>query len=70
MRKKLSKGVVAAGSESFYEAFGANEEEFRIILAMPRDMILFKKHYEDSGETDAWRAMYSFILLVCMGALS
>ena len=26
---------------------------------MPRDMIMFRKFYEDSGETDAWKALYS-----------
>ena len=55
----VTKGVVAAGSEFFYKAFGADEEEFRTILAMPRDMIMFRKFYEDSGETDAWKALYS-----------
>ena len=26
---------------------------------MPRDMIMFRKFYEDSGETNAWKALYS-----------
>lgn len=54
----VTKGVVAAGSDFFYKAFGKDEDEYREILAMPRDMIMFRSHYEETGETDEWRKLY------------
>lgn len=54
----VTKGVVAAGSDFFYKAFGKDEDEYREILAMPRDMIMFRSHYEESGQTDEWRELY------------
>ena len=54
----VTKGVVAAGSDFFYKAFGNNVEEYYELLAMPRDMIMFRKLYEDSGDTEKWRILY------------
>ena len=54
----VTKGVVAAGSDFFYKAFGKDEDEYREILAMPRDMIMFRSHYEETGETEEWRKLY------------
>ena len=54
----VTKGVVAAGSEFFYTAFGSNLEEYMEILAMPRNMIIFRNHYKNSGETQKWLDLY------------
>ena len=34
-------------------------EKNKTILAMPRDLIMFRKFYEDSGDTAAWQELYS-----------
>ena len=54
----VTKGVVAAGTDFFYKAFGADLKEYKEILAMPRDLIMYRKYYEDNGETDAWKQLY------------
>ena len=33
--------------------------EAKTILAMPRDLIMFRKFYEDSGDTAAWQELHS-----------
>ena len=54
----VTKGVVAAGTDFFYKAFGNNVEEYMILLAMPRDLIMFRSYYEDNGTTQKWREEY------------
>ena len=39
---QVTKGVVAAGSSFFYKAFGNNLEEYHELLAMPRELIMFR----------------------------
>lgn len=55
---QVTKGVVAAGSSFFYKAFGNNLEEFNEILAMPRELIMFRSHFEADGTTAKWQALY------------
>lgn len=55
---QVTKGVVAAGSDFFYKAFGGTLEEYFEILAMPRDLIMFRYHFEENGTTDRWRELY------------
>ena len=55
---QVTKGVVAAGSSFFYKAFGNNLEEFYEILAMPRELIMFRSHFEGDGTTAKWQALY------------
>ena len=55
---QVTKGVVAAGSSFFYKAFGNNLEEFNEILAMPRELIMFRSHFEGDGTTPKWQALY------------
>lgn len=55
---QVTKGVVAAGSQFFYKAFGNSIDEYFEILAMPRDMIMFRKHFEENGMTDGWIKLY------------
>lgn len=55
---QVTKGVVAAGSNFFYKAFGSNLEEYFEILAMPREMIMFRSYFEENGTTAKWQAIY------------
>ena len=49
---------MAAGSSFFYKAFGNNLEEYFEILAMPRELIMFRSHFEENGTTAKWQALY------------
>lgn len=55
---QVTKGVVAAGSSFFYKAFGENLNEFFELLAMPRELIMFRSHFEENGITERWRSLY------------
>ena len=55
---QVTKGVVAAGSSFFYKAFGNNLEEYYEILAMPRELIMFRSHFEENGTTAKWQKLY------------
>lgn len=55
---QVTKGVVAAGSSFFYKAFGNNLEEYHEILAMPRELIMFRSYFEENGTTAKWQALY------------
>jgi len=55
---QVTKGVVAAGSSFFYKAFGNNLEEYYELLAMPRELIMFRSYFEESGTTAKWQALY------------
>lgn len=55
---QVTKGVVAAGTDFFYKAFGRNEEEYEMLLAMPRDLIMFRSHFEQEGTTEKWISEY------------
>ena len=55
---QVTNGVVAAGSDFFFKAFGKNLDEFHEILAMPRDLIMFRSHFEESGITAEWQQCY------------
>lgn len=55
---QVTKGVVAAGSNFFYKAFGNTLEEYFELLAMPRELIMFRHHFEENGTTAAWKKLY------------
>ena len=55
---QVTKGVVAAGSDFFYKAFGNTLEEYFELLAMPRELIMFRHHFEEDGTTAAWKKLY------------
>ncbi len=55
---QVTKGVVAAGSDFFYKAFGNTLEEFFELLAMPRELIMFRSHFENNGTTEEWKKLY------------
>lgn len=55
---QVTKGVVAAGSDFFYKAFGSNLDEYSELLAMPRELIMFRYHFEENGTTSKWQELY------------
>ena len=55
---QVTKGVVAAGSDFFYKAFGRDLNEYRELLAMPRELIMFRSHFEEDGTTGKWQVLY------------
>lgn len=55
---QVTKGVVAAGSSFFFKAFGNDIEEYLEILAMPREFIMFRSHFEKSGAASTWQYLY------------
>lgn len=55
---QVTKGVVAAGSDFFYKAFGKDVYEYLELLAMPREFIMFRSYFEDNGQTAEWRELY------------
>lgn len=55
---QVTKGVVAAGSSFFYKAFGNNLEEYFELLAMPRELIMFRSYFEENGTTVKWQTLY------------
>lgn len=55
---QVTKGVVAAGSDFFYKAFGNTLEEYFELLAMPRELIMFRYHFEENGTTAEWKKLY------------
>ena len=55
---QVTKGVVAAGSDFFYKAFGSSLDEFFELLAMPRELIMFRYHFEENGTTAEWQKLY------------
>lgn len=55
---QVTKGVVAAGSDFFYKAFGSTLEEYLELLAMPRELIMFRYHFEENGITAQWQELY------------
>lgn len=55
---QVTKGVVAAGSDFFYKAFGNTLEEYFELLAMPRELIMFRHHFEENGTTAEWKRLY------------
>ena len=55
---QVTKGVVAAGSDFFYKAFGSSLDEYFELLAMPRELIMFRYHFEGNGTTAQWQKLY------------
>ena len=55
---QVTKGVVAAGSSFFYKAFGNDLDEYFELLAMPRELIMFRSYFEENGTTAKWQKLY------------
>lgn len=55
---QVTKGVVAAGADFFYKAFGSTLDEYLELMAMPRELIMFRYHFENNGTTLEWQTLY------------
>jgi len=51
-------GVVGPGEEFFQKAFGRNVDEFKRIILMPDDYIIYRAMYELNGAAE-WKDIYS-----------
>lgn len=54
----VTNGVVGAGKSFFYKAFGKDLEEFKKILIMPEDYIVYRHESEENGKTSQWWKQY------------
>jgi len=54
----VTKGVVVKEIDFFYEAFGTNIKEYKIILNMPNEFIRFRKYFTNNGLITLWKKMY------------
>lgn len=52
---KPTMGVVGVGESYFYNAFGHNEDEFKLILSMPYDLLTYREFFKANGITDQWK---------------
>lgn len=57
----VSKGIVADGESFFYRAFGKDCDEFKKILSMPKDFIIYRAFYEKRGLTLQWETLYDLL---------
>lgn len=51
----VTNGVIAREKDFFMRAYGKDIKEFHEILTMPNEFIKYRKLFEESGLTDAWR---------------
>ncbi|MCI5179701.1 MAG: hypothetical protein D3911_10380 [Candidatus Electrothrix sp. AW3_4] len=49
-----TKGIVTVNPTFFYKAFGKDIEEYLDILMMPEYYILYRKKFEENGQTEKW----------------
>lgn len=54
----VTNGVVAKEQDFFYEAFGANVEEFFEILNLPDDFIRNRHFFRDNGLLNYWKDLF------------
>lgn len=54
----VTKGVVTKEADFFYKAFGEDLEGFHQILCMPRDYVVYRQYFENSGLKAEWYKEY------------
>ncbi|MBI4680061.1 MAG: hypothetical protein HY753_02315 [Nitrospirae bacterium] len=54
---QATHGVVSPGREFFHAAFGKNVEEFKKLLLMPDNYIIFRENHKNNGAAD-WAKIY------------
>ena len=54
----VTKGVVAAGKDFFYKAFGTTLNDYFELLNMPREMIMYRYYFEETGDAHKWQQFY------------
>ena len=55
-------GVVGPKRSYFSRSFGKTIDDFRLLLMMPEEYIVYRADYEDSGLTSMWLEMYKRLL--------
>jgi hypothetical protein len=55
----VTRGVIGDGKSFFYKAFGKDLEEYKKILLMPEDYIIYRFESEGNGKTDKWWSQFS-----------
>lgn len=53
-----TKGKIGRGKSFFYKAFGASEDEYKLLLYMPEPYILYRFFFEEIGYTQRWKEMF------------
>ena len=53
-----NKGRCGSRIQFFYKAFGNSLEEYLELLAMPRELIMFRSYFEENGTTAKWKTLY------------
>ena len=54
----VTKGIVAPGSDFFELAFGKTLDDFKLIIEMPEEYIIYRNYFENIGLTQEWRKEY------------
>ena len=57
----VKKGIVSSRRDFFEKAFGSSEKEYKDLLLMPQDLIIYRFHYEKTGDTQRWRELISLL---------
>lgn len=52
------KGIIPKRRDYFELAFGKTKEEFKNLLAYPRDFIIYRQYFKDIGYTQIWESEY------------
>ena len=55
-------GVVGPKRSFFNRSFGSTIDDFKLLLVMPEDYIVYRAKYEDNGQTGAWKKLYFELL--------
>lgn len=55
----VTKGVVAKEEDFFEKAFGRNVDEYNKILTLPREFLVYRFYFENTGLTNMWENEYS-----------
>ena len=58
-----TKGKVGRSKNFFYRAFGNDLDEFRELLYMPEEMIIYRVENEENGRTGEWRKVFRSLTL-------
>ncbi len=54
----VTKGVVAKEEDFFEKAFGKDVDEYNKILTLPREFLVYRYYFEDTGLTRMWEIEY------------
>lgn len=58
------KGIVPKKRDYFELAFGKTKEEFKKLLAYPRDFLIFRQYFKEIGYTQIWEEKYEKLSII------